>query len=89
MKLNAQQRKARKRLRKDFGVRILDVFAAVANLKKLDLLDDCELSEVAELVVVCLADDNPKVAAAADFDWESLIELILKLLPLILALFGL
>jgi hypothetical protein len=43
--------------------------------------------EVATLIAAEMMEDDPSYAAEG-FDWQALIDLIIKLLPLILALFG-
>jgi hypothetical protein len=66
------------------------VLATVANLKSLGVLEaGCDQETAAELVADCLADNHTKVADAVGADWDAIIALILKLLPIILALFGL
>jgi hypothetical protein len=45
--------------------------------------------EIKEVIAAALLDDDPEVYGAPEFDWKALLDLIIKMLPLILALFGL
>jgi len=45
--------------------------------------------EVKEAIAAALLDDDPATYGAPGFDWQALLDLIIKMLPLIFALFGL
>ena len=44
--------------------------------------------DIQDAILIGLTEDDPTMLEAG-FDWQSLIDLIIKLLPLIMALFGL
>ena len=78
------------RLRRKYGIGLLAVAAKARQLKEAgaDLVAD---QATAETILEMLVSDNPQTFAGPEvgFDWAALIELILELLPLILAIFGL
>lgn len=45
--------------------------------------------EMTEVIVMDLIKEDPGTYLAAGFDWQTLLDLIVKLLPLIISLFGL
>ena len=78
------------RLRRKYGIGLLAVLAKARQLKEAgaDLAAD---QATAETILELLVADSPQTFAGPDLaiNWAALIELILELLPLILALFGL
>lgn len=53
------------------------------------LVPGMDKEDMKDAILAGLIDDDPTTYADPGFDWAALIELILQLLPLILALFGL
>ena len=84
--------RALRELRKSYGITLRDVLRSAADLKQDGIsLANCDCDEAAELLLGGLLKDPVLTArlvdAGWDFDWTKLIELLLKLLPLILPLF--
>jgi len=80
-----RMRRPLRTLRRGYGITIRDLIQAV---QELEIEKDCDQDEAAELMMLYILDSKPKLVEAG-LDWEALLELFLKILPLILALFGL
>ena len=93
MLTQAQRRQglfALRSLRRDYGITLRDARQAVRELKADGILErGCNRDEAADLIMAHIMADNPQLADKVGLDWETLLELFMKLLPLILALFGL
>ena len=66
------------------------IFGAARRAKKAGLLvKGMTPDDVQDVIVAQLVGDDPKTYGDPKFDWASLIALIVELLPIIMALFGL
>jgi hypothetical protein len=57
-------------------------------VKSGDITPGMSKEDIQDAIMAAMADEDPAMLEAG-FDWQSLIDLIIKLLPLIMALFGL
>ena len=67
-------------------IKILQVARKLA--KSGEIKPGMSKDEIQDTILMGLTDDDPAMLEAG-FDWQSLIDLIVKMLPLIMALFGL
>ena len=58
-------------------------------VKSGDIVKGMSDEEITQVIAAALLDEDPGTYGAPGFDWQALIALIIQLLPLILALFGL
>ena len=69
--------------------RIAIIRAAATLGRAGELKKGMDKKEAAALIAAQMIEDDPSTFADPSFDWQSLIDLIIQLLPLIMILFGL